>query len=76
MVKVGRKRVTRLPVHHHSADCIFFVLWDNWAHMSQFDSRVPLKLMLRGVGSVGDFRCGVLLFMVIHFIYKYKNKIK
>ena len=22
----------------------------------------------------GDFRCGVLLFMVIHVIYKYKNK--
>ena len=23
---------------------------------------------------VGDFRCGALLFMVIHVIYKYKNK--
>ena len=22
----------------------------------------------------GDFRCGALLFMVIHVIYKYKNK--
>ena len=22
----------------------------------------------------GDFRCGVLLFMVIHVIYKYKNR--
>ena len=22
----------------------------------------------------GDFRCGALLFIVIHFIYKYKNK--
>ena len=24
----------------------------------------------------GDFRCGALLFMVIHVIYKYKNKSK
>ena len=24
----------------------------------------------------GDFRCGALLFMVIHVIYKYKNKYK
>ena len=24
----------------------------------------------------GDFRCGALLFMVIHGIYKYKNKKK
>ena len=24
----------------------------------------------------GDFRCGALLFMVIHVIYKYKNKLK
>ena len=24
----------------------------------------------------GDFRCGALLFMVIHFIYKYKNRKK
>ena len=23
----------------------------------------------------GDFRCGALLFMVIHVIYKYKNKL-
>ena len=23
---------------------------------------------------VGDFRCGALLFMVIHVIYKYKNE--
>ena len=23
---------------------------------------------------IGDFRCGALLFMVIHVIYKYKNK--
>ena len=23
---------------------------------------------------VGDFRCGALLFMVIHVIYKYKNR--
>ena len=22
----------------------------------------------------GDFRCGALLFMVIHVIYKYKNR--
>ena len=22
----------------------------------------------------GDFRCGALLFMVIHVVYKYKNK--
>ena len=22
----------------------------------------------------GDFRCGALLFMVLHVIYKYKNK--
>ena len=22
----------------------------------------------------GDFRCGALLFMVIHIIYKYKNR--
>ena len=26
------------------------------------------------VGMTGDFRCGALLFMVIHVIYKYKNK--
>ena len=25
-------------------------------------------------GFFGDFRCGALLFMVIHVIYKYKNK--
>ena len=24
----------------------------------------------------GDFRCGALLFMVIHVIYKYKNRYK
>ena len=24
----------------------------------------------------GDFRCGALLFVVIHVIYKYKNRIK
>ena len=22
----------------------------------------------------GDFRCGALLFVVIHFVYKYKNR--
>ena len=27
--------IKRLPVHHHSADYIFFiVLWDPWAHSS------------------------------------------
>ena len=26
------------------------------------------------VGRTSDFRCGALLFMVIHVIYKYKNK--
>ena len=24
--------VKRLPVHHHSADYTFLVLWDHWAH--------------------------------------------
>ena len=24
--------------------------------------------------SIGDFRCGALLFVVIHVIYKYKNR--
>ena len=27
-----------------------------------------------GISNFGDFRCGALLFMVIHVIYKYKNK--
>ena len=26
------------------------------------------------VGKASDFRCGALLFMVIHVIYKYKNR--
>ena len=41
-----------LPVHHHSADYIFFVLWDHWLILSQFENKVPLKPVLGDVGSV------------------------
>ena len=44
-------------------------------------SSSPLVIFIAGRPKVallfwffGDFRCGVLLFMVIHVIYKYKNR--
>ena len=42
-------------------------------------ARYRLKYCLKGPlnpkpTSFGDFRCGALLFMVIHVIYKYKNR--
>ena len=37
--------------------------------LNEFEKKILISLT-----SFGDFRCGVLLFMVILVIYKYKNK--
>ena len=42
--------------------------------MLVFSSAVSMMIKREKAWFVGDFRCGALLFMVIHVIYKYKNK--
>ena len=44
--------VKRLPVHHYSADYIFWSFGIIGLILSQFENRVPLKPVLGGVGSV------------------------
>ena len=45
----GRKM---FPVHHHSADYMFWSLGIIGLVLSQFENRVPLKPVLGGMGSV------------------------
>ena len=63
------------------------VFWDmTFAFMkclpvNLFKLKPPIVIFIAGrpkaallVWLIGDFRCGALLFMVIHVIYKHKNK--
>ena len=50
-------------------------------YQAQWQSGSPPVILIAGRPKAallfwffGDFRCGALLFMVIHVIYKYKNK--
>ena len=48
---------------------IYFL--NQWLDVLQMFCRLVLALLF---WFFGDFRCGALLFMVIHVIYKYKNR--
>ena len=46
-------------------------------HIDTIAAYILNRFILQGIllfWFFGDFRCGALLFMVIHVIYKYKNK--
>ena len=48
------RAVKRLPVHHHSADYIFWIFGLTGLILSLLENRIPLKPELGGVGSVAS----------------------
>ena len=54
-VKCRVAAIKRLPVLHHSADYIFYFLWDHWAHSGYFENRILLKPLLGGICSTTNY---------------------
>ena len=64
-----------------TSECYFFhiSLSTQYTVAVCFGNIKPESALVPGLAALlfwffGDFRCGALLFMVIHVIYKYKNK--